>query len=98
MKIAKVAPYVEYQTFNYSKDPCFFGVYHTSGKYAWKPVIIEEVVLEASSSSEAFNSLFVFWLGTGVIIQTRLFRNNLNWAHSHAIYSPPPTEYLKIWI
>jgi hypothetical protein len=40
---------VQIRTFDYDKYPDFFDIRKNAGEYAWKPVIIEEVAMEARS-------------------------------------------------
>lgn len=69
----KSYPFVEYRKFDYPSYPDFFDVNIVSGEYAWKGVIVEEVVREQrnkvqSGLVKSDGPSFVYWIDAGLRI------------------------------
>ena len=70
-QMLKSYPFVEYRTFDFASYPDFFDISIAAGEYAWKPIIVKEVVREQRSyghsktGTRSISSSFVYWLDAG---------------------------------
>lgn len=92
--------YVEYRKFNYAFYPQYFDIYQSRGEYAWKPVIVEEVVLEQRKAASHPKSL-VYWLDAGVKIKSnrrcKKLEKDLEYVTKNGIHTPTSAGILKKW-
>ncbi len=82
-------PAVSFRVFDYSKYPSYFNVKVDAGKFAWKPVIISDVLKEFECST--------IWFDAGCKLTQPLYRIR-NIIKKHGFYSPialPVT--IKAW-
>lgn len=88
-------PFVEYRFFDYESYPPHFNIQTNRGEYAWKPIIVEEVVTEHYKILS--NSTYVYWLDAGLVIKRELFGDDMAIARRQGIYSPASSGSLKKW-
>lgn len=92
--------YVEYRKFDYASYPPYFDINQNRGEYAWKPVIIEEVVLEQRKAASHLKSL-VYWLDAGIKIlsnnRCKKLTKDLEYATKNGIYTFASSGFLKKW-
>jgi len=81
-------PDLEIRVFDYSKYPDYFNIRVNAGEYAWKAVIISDVVDELQCP--------VCWMDAGVVITKPLFwvRKFIN---GHGMYSPGSVGTIRDW-
>lgn len=81
-------PGVIHRTFDYTQYPAYFNIQIRAGEYAWKPIIIHEVMMEFACS--------VCWMDAGNILTERLYwiRKIIN---AIGIYSPRSAGTLRDW-
>lgn len=94
-QIHSIFPFVEYRYFDYNSYPPHFDITKNRGEYAWKPVIIAEVVEQYQNDS--YNSSFVYWLDAGTSIRQELFGEDIKVANYQGIFSPRAVSNLKQW-
>lgn len=81
-------PEVLFRTFDYSKYPSYFNIKNKAGRFAWKPVIIHEVLTE-------FHKM-VIWLDAGCLITQPLYQIR-NVIKNYGFYSPISGGTIKEW-
>jgi len=64
--LKEIYPNIDYRIFDYNRYPSYFNIKVQSGQYAWKPVIIWNVLTEFKDS--------VVWFDAGCILTQPLFR------------------------
>jgi hypothetical protein len=77
--LKEIFPKIDYRIFDYNRYPSYFNIKVESGQYAWKPVIIWNILTEFKDS--------VVWFDAGCILTQPLFqiRKVLN---KYGFYSP----------
>ena len=81
-------PKAELRQFDFSQWPCYFNINVNAGEYAWKPVIISDVMDECQKT--------VLWLDAGCVIfqPLALIRNAVQNA---GLYSPHSSGLVGQW-
>jgi glycosyltransferase involved in cell wall biosynthesis len=82
-------PKVDLRIFDYSKYPSYFDIKKDAGKFAWKPVIIYEVLNYYRKS--------VIWCDAGCVITQPLYRIR-SIINTHGYYSPIAQGAIGEWI
>ncbi len=59
-------PDIDYRVFDYSRYPSYFNITVNAGQYAWKPIIVSDVLDEFKSS--------VVWFDAGSVLTQPLFQ------------------------
>ncbi|UHS57109.1 DUF1647 domain-containing protein [Agrobacterium vaccinii] len=65
-KIKIISPNIDVRKFDYSRYPSWFDIKVNAGEYAWKPVIINEIMQE--------NGGIIIWMDAGNVIVGHLHR------------------------
>lgn len=73
-KIRSISSNIDVRTFDYTRYPSWFNVKINAGEYAWKPVIVNEIMQK--------NGGVVIWMDAGNIVT-----GNLNRVHGSALRS-----------
>lgn len=81
-------PEVNLRIFDYSKYPSYFNIRTDAGKFAWKPVIISDVLYEFKCSA--------IWLDAGCLITQPLYHVR-DVIKKHGFYSPISGGSIKEW-
>ena len=91
--VAEVSPSIEIRTFDYSQYPDWFDIRVNAGEYAWKPVIVAEMVKDCRGP--------VLWMDSGCKLTgpldefyARIIRNGFNSPNSsgtHLDWTHPKT-------
>lgn len=81
-------PQVLLRVFDYSKYPSYFNIKIKAGRFAWKPVIVHEVLNEFQK--------IVVWLDAGCLITQPLYQIR-NVIKKHGFYSPISGGTIKEW-
>lgn len=89
LELQKSYPFV-LETFDYSKYPEYFQIEIAAGEYAWKPVIIEQVM-------EKYNPSYLLWCDSGNIIGSRVLAEHKNILDRLDIYSPNSDGNIRTW-
>lgn len=79
---------IEMRTFNYSRYPDYFDVKKNAGEYAWKPVIIHEMLEEKKGT--------VCWMDAGNII-TGPLKKIRKITYKLGMYSPHSSGIVSDW-
>jgi hypothetical protein len=88
-KVHRLSSKFEVRKFDFSKYPTYFDIKFNAGEYAWKPVIIADVMNELDSG-------YLIWLDAGnkivePLIQVRKVLKEIG------IYSPVSSGTIKEW-
>lgn len=84
----KINEKIEIIHFDYSKYPEYFNIKVNAGEYAWKPVILKNLIDE--------HECFVCWMDSGNVINKRLSTIRFI-IRAIGIYSPYSTGRVKDW-
>jgi hypothetical protein len=79
---------VEVRTFDYSRYPAYFDIRCNAGAYAWKPVIVAEVLEECRGR--------LVWLDAGCVVTEPLFALRRRLAR-HGFHSPASSGTIGQW-
>ncbi len=82
-------PKVVLRVFDYSKYPSYFNIKVNAGQFAWKPVILYDVLNDFKYST--------IWLDAGCVITQPLYRIR-NVIEKHGFYSPVSKGTIGEWI
>ncbi len=81
-------PALEVRAFDYTRFPAYLSVKVNQGEYAWKPVIVADILEESRGS--------ILWLDAGCVITEPLFQ--IRWIlRRFGFYSPASTGTIGRW-
>ena len=78
--------------FDFSKYPSYFNININAGEYAWKPVIINEVMNTISD----YTNTILLWCDSGNIFTTDLY-THYNIIKQNNVYSPTSSGTIRQW-
>lgn len=79
----------EIKHFNYAKYPSFVNIKINAGEYAWKPILINEVLARYGNS-------IIIWMDSGNLIQKNL-NELVKTVKNNKIYTPTSSGTVKDW-
>ena len=87
-ELQRIFPTIQMRIFDYSQYPDFFYIKINAGEYAWKPIIISDILQEFQSA--------VCWMDAGNVLTSSLtmIRKIIN---SIGIYSPRSLGTIRAW-
>lgn len=81
-------PELEVRDFDYSRFPSYLNVKVNQGQYAWKPVIVADILEESRGPT--------LWLDAGCVVTEPLF--HIRWIlRRFGFYSPASTGTIRQW-
>ena len=93
--LVKKFPHVLLRTFDYSKYPSYFNIRVSAGQYAWKPVILEQIMDEILEKNSE-NPGYLVWCDAGNMVKGNLI-HLVNVLQKSGVYTPESEGPIMRW-